>query len=493
MHTFYRDGFYYTSPNAAYLPPVPPFPNPRLMTLTQIEQPLWLSDKHPYLALLPVSVRFAGTILFRFGFTRASVPVEINPEHGKWALKSDLMKRWMSVENALHWLIPTLHRCNQFGMQTQIAPVASPRFSGYLNGYNDEASARIAAMASRDAFIPKFCELSWALLMHFGDATSDTPSWMATLIHDHNIHPEWVHSLRGSVFGDFRSPENRRYGAFVDPITTKWDQEIRVLEAVGVPLWFRWERHYYADCGSPLSRYCPDHSARVDAHSYNLARSQPRYVEPSLPFSRFPHDSPPSLVPFSPRPSSPVPFSPRPLSPGPGPSPRPVPPPPEEHSGQRAGESMADFFSRRKNAHERRLETETSTSREVRLQRERAHANKCPGKRARVYQWVNHDGFRIRTRVPGHDVDNVCEFYDIGYIHYNSWDNEWDICSEFGDGAVNQPLGDPNATPLWSPTSPPLSAQGMLLLTTPQMHLQTTLQVHLTPPMPLPASCKILT
>jgi hypothetical protein len=160
MYTFFQDGFYYSSPNVAYLPPVPSFPNPPFTKLTQLEQPLWLSNEHPYLALLPISIRFSGSILFRFSFNRASVPVEVNPQHDKWALKSDLMTRWMSIENVLHWLIPTLHSRSRFGMQMRIAPIVSPRFSGYLLGYDDESSARAGAISSWDAFIPKFCELS---------------------------------------------------------------------------------------------------------------------------------------------------------------------------------------------------------------------------------------------------------------------------------------------------------------------------------------------
>ena len=236
MYTFYHDGVYYSSPNATYLPEVPPFQNSVPAKLEQLQHPLWLSNKHPYLALLPVSVRFSGPILFRFGFTRSSVPVEVNPQHGQWALKPNLMTRWMNMEGALHWMIPTLHRHSRFGMQTQIAPIATPMFSGYMLGYMDEASAHTGAIASQDAFIPKFCELSWALLMHPGDATSDMPKWMATLIHDYHVHPEWVHALCNSVFGDFTSPENRWHGAFVDPFTSKWNPEIHVLEAVNVPL-----------------------------------------------------------------------------------------------------------------------------------------------------------------------------------------------------------------------------------------------------------------
>jgi hypothetical protein len=454
MYTFYRDGVYYSSPNAAYLPEVPPFQNSVPAKLEQLQHPLWLSNKHPYLALLPVSVRFSGPILFRFGFTRASVPVEVNPQHGQWALKPNLMTRWMNMEGALHWMIPTLHRHSRFGMQTQIAPIATPMFSGYMLGYTDEASARTGAIASRDAFIPKFCELSWALLMHPGDATSDTPEWMATLIHDYHVHPEWVHALRNSVFGDFTSPENRRHGAFVDPFTSKWNLEIRVLEAVNVPLWFRWENGFYTTASSSFHQYCPDRSARALAIANAINSHPPPELRVSFPPFRVPRQS-------SDQPPSSAPLSPTSMSLFPSPPPRSVPPPPEQYSGQRAGESMADFFSRQTKRHNKRLETETPGNREIRLQREQAHAKTGqPGKRATVYQWVDHNGFRIRTRVPCHDIENIWDIYCPQHMRYNSWDNQWDVCTEFGDLMVHQQFDD--TTPLWSPESPPLSAQGML-------------------------------
>jgi hypothetical protein len=465
MHTFYHDGFYYTSPNAAYLPPVPEYPNPVFTNLEQLRQPRWISDRHPYLALLPISIRFSGDILFRFGYSHASIPVKVHPVHGQWALDPELMGRWKNIEGALHWLTPALHQRSQFGMQPHISPIAIPRYSGYMLGYLDETSARRGAMATRDAFIPKFCELSWALLMHKQDATSETPPWMATLIHDFGVHPEWAYALRQCVFGDFSNPENRRYGGFVDVTSSVWSREIDVLVSVGVPVWFRWPGDFWPIPGSSFSKYCPSYTARGEA--LRAASTQPfarasRYFlgDSSVHLERDPNPGP-SYDSQPPSPSAidlPSPYQP------PHPASRPVPPPPEPYSGQRAGESMTDFFNRRQRAHERQKQVETPARQQIRHQREQAHSSlRQPGKRAKVYQWVDEDGFRIRTRVPAHEFDNVWNYYsDSGCIKYNGWDDEWDICTEFGEFGEPVYVYDPEEIPPWTPESPPLSDRGRL-------------------------------
>src|ERR1700722_327654 len=207
LYTFFQDGYFYTAVNAVHLPPVPPHPNPPLLKLEDIQGPLWLTNNHPYLALVPVAIRFTGSILSRFSHTSGSLPVGIRPEHGQWALSRSLMERWYRLEGALHWLIPTLHHLSRYGLQPGLKALTSPRFTGYCLGYKDERSARRGAISSRDAFVPKLAELSWGLLMHPGNAMEKTPQWMSVLMNTYKVHPEWVYALRECVFGDF-SPQN---------------------------------------------------------------------------------------------------------------------------------------------------------------------------------------------------------------------------------------------------------------------------------------------
>jgi hypothetical protein len=132
---------------------------------------------------------------------------------------------------------------------------------------------------------------------------------------------------------------------------------------------------------------------------------------------------------------------------------------------------MADFFSRRERANARHLQVETATSRQSRLQREQAHADKGqPGRRATVFQWVDHNGFRIRTRVPHNSIGDIWDLYGPHDIRYNGWNNEWDVCTEFGDGQ-NHPVNLAITSPAWSPESPTLSMQGMFLFSVIEPHL----------------------
>ena len=121
-------------------------------------------------------------------------------------------------------------------------------------------------------------------------------------------------------------------------------------------------------------------------------------------------------------------------------------PHPEPGSGQRYGETCAEFFNRQDKLHLNRQETETIVTTEARLQRQHAHQSKSlPGKEATVYQWVDYNGFRIRTLVNRYeDIAFLWDYYSSFEIRYNSWENEWDLSTEFGDSECHKifDLGD---------------------------------------------------
>ncbi|KAJ7048460.1 hypothetical protein C8F01DRAFT_1004683 [Mycena amicta] len=115
----------------------------------------------------------------------------------------------------------------------------------------------------------------------------------------------------------------------------------------------------------------------------------------------------------------------------------PLPTPPsfprvDKTSGQRPGESMNQFFERRARDAAAKIEKESPSKRQSRLQREQnAQAQpKCRPK-TRVFWWEDVEGVRIRTPI-GAD-DSIWSAYSVQQRRYNGVYNEWDICSDFGD------------------------------------------------------------
>ncbi|KAJ7829765.1 hypothetical protein B0H14DRAFT_2366350 [Mycena olivaceomarginata] len=110
-------------------------------------------------------------------------------------------------------------------------------------------------------------------------------------------------------------------------------------------------------------------------------------------------------------------------------------PPIEKDSGQKAGESLDAFFLRRQAENSRRSERESLNDRQARAQRE-AHAQKGlpPGKRgSRVYYWEKDSGHYIRYAAGRGNYEAYFEDYPPAQRRYDSFKDEWDLCSAFGD------------------------------------------------------------
>lgn len=86
---------------------------------------------------------------------------------------------------------------------------------------------------------------------------------------------------------------------------------------------------------------------------------------------------------------------------------------------------------------QRCIATETPSFRQTRLDRERnSQRPECPGKRgAMVFQWIdlNDDGNFIRSAVTRKQVDDIWPTFSRYQRRFNSLDNEWDLCEEFGE------------------------------------------------------------
>ncbi|KAJ7300675.1 hypothetical protein DFH08DRAFT_725106 [Mycena albidolilacea] len=109
-------------------------------------------------------------------------------------------------------------------------------------------------------------------------------------------------------------------------------------------------------------------------------------------------------------------------------------PPVEQNSGQRAGESMSEFFDRRKGENTRWEAMETVVRRRAREQQEEnAARGQVPGRGgARVFEWVKSSGHFIRTAGGRPRYEELWEEYGPSQRRYDSFHNEWDLCEAFG-------------------------------------------------------------
>ena len=110
------------------------------------------------------------------------------------------------------------------------------------------------------------------------------------------------------------------------------------------------------------------------------------------------------------------------------------PPHVETGSRQREMESMRRYFDRLSVESSAITASESAVQRQRRLSREAAMAHSPePGRRgAIVFRWVDHNGFRVRSRCNRQTATTIWEMYaGENMRRYDSIHNEWDVCTEF--------------------------------------------------------------
>jgi len=120
-------------------------------------------------------------------------------------------------------------------------------------------------------------------------------------------------------------------------------------------------------------------------------------------------------------------------------------PEPEKFSHQKRGETWQQFFERQRLSHEKWARVETPMQEKARLAREKAaERHMCPGQKgAHVWEWIEIDGFLMRTKVDRKSVAMVWPGFSDTQRRYNGFSDEWDLCHAFDpDGIPDEDYDD---------------------------------------------------
>jgi hypothetical protein len=371
-----------TSPNMPY--PPHPFPNQAPLDLSTIRLPQWSSNKYPFLAWTPSSIQFEGPLFGRLHWLHQTLPIESYGD--RWILSEDVRMRWHRLEHNLHTLASSLLDRAQLTPSFTFWPL--PSRYGYLQTYPTEEDARHYAMYSRDAFVPLIAACSFAIANNIDSWDYDfpVPFWLRELV-EKGVHPQYLENIQKSIVGDFTID---RAGMVIDPYSWEWRGQVNRMIRTNVPVWIHWGEKWDARTKHPEV-----------ADDY-----RPKLVEVNEARRSF----------GAPPPSEPVKDMPK----------------PQAHSGQRRGETWQAFFARRGTENEKRRRMESPLELESRTNREKMVSQ--PGrssKSARVFEWEEIDGFYIRTYVPRWQVEHIWEAYGKNQRRFDSFRNEWDLCTQF--------------------------------------------------------------
>lgn len=387
-------------------------------------------DHDFYLAFMHKSREFHHRSTFLancLNYTEGSFP--IHSSNSGYSVSSTLSEKWSNLESLLHSVILSLQALT-YRTQPLYLTIYWPRSYGYQKTHRTYRKAQNAAWRSHEAFLAVLAYVTFLLHKNNKDDRRDGASWDDWLKQKGfpiSVISELDHWRALAAF-----PE-KYIGAFIHPYKTTWNPQwhtdlLHVSRAV--PLWIPY---------GPLSA-APADVVLPDALLPSLENIKSLNASSSYQL----------LAP----------------APAPAPSPSPLPltttsdnwkiqrlyrlrnqdqyPEPNPHSGQLRGETCEQFLQRRAAIGRKREAEESETQRNARQQRQSQFDSpqgqvmpSARGSTSKLFYWEivqGVEGYRQRTRV---DKALWEDFWRNrrGQRRYDSFFNEWDICSEFGDDA----------------------------------------------------------
>ncbi|KAG6818734.1 hypothetical protein H0H93_002305 [Arthromyces matolae] len=384
---------------------------------------LWDSNEFPFLAVVPLHQPFSGPLFRRLSFITSTVPVTEVADG--YTLDIDLKTELVTLERNLHAVLHAmLERTGPITSSFQLW--AFPARFGYLKTYRTKGAVKVVASRSRDAFVLLMAAVSLALgiLRHREELGLE---WREAILEKSGVHPQWLSSLEESVVGDFSIP---RIGCVVDLTTCDHFELLPIYDKMNMGICLYWgTKTTFSDLRITVlaenflkSKNCFMDS-NIVAHLLPAPSTSLSASSSTITISAPPSGTTSSHLPTSSSNAAPL---------------------PEPCSRQKQGETWAMFFARRKVTNDKWQASETPQQKLSRSQREQnAARGQPPGKKgSRVYIWEDVDGFRIRRAAGRGRYSWLWESYARDQRRYDSFNDEWDICTEFGDGTDNPNSGD---------------------------------------------------
>ncbi|KAK6992239.1 hypothetical protein R3P38DRAFT_2570986 [Favolaschia claudopus] len=426
-------------------------PSPDHTTMNgDYRHPCWVSPYMPYLLFLPATNPFMGTLFGRLNVTAGSplppscLPIPIVGN----TMIPEQVKAWAILEDALRkTLCAMFAEYPEYPFERMLSPPYPSHFGYKSTGYSTPQAMSAAIRSSRDAFLPLIATIAmmFALLDH------RRPHWRARVLQSSRVHPQWFADLEESAAG----PRFKRTGGIIDltfrtlspSALADWggkhplDEIISaVFGRIEFPLYFHWGviddvPKFPIPAALATRKFYPDRQAIKFLHSIQgqCSSSYTGWDCESTCTSQRDVGQTQQTTPPNPGTS---PLSPDAPAAPPG---QPIPEV-EKGSGQKPGETVRDFMARRRAEGEKAEASETPENRRKRLDR-LAHASKGnpPGRKgARVFVWeesLECPGFFIRHAMNRTNAADSWEEYTPTQRFYNSWRDEWDLCTALDPGA----------------------------------------------------------
>ncbi|KAF8179261.1 hypothetical protein K438DRAFT_1977331 [Mycena galopus ATCC 62051] len=443
--------------------------------------PRYIHTRHPYLMFIPKSVPWHGPLLRTLNWQEDKLPILY--DNGGWTLHRDLVLNWRSLEDCLEAAAGAmLSLCEHLVVGPSTCRAwKTPVWYGYRGYHWSEKAARRAAWELRNAFLPLLGLVSMCIwCMQFykvpdskvgevgtkrkannppnptskkikpnspmvqsskqGEGKEDEDNsflpWQERVIWQTKLERAWLDHFLESVAGNFMI---ERVGAFFEIGGGKRKPHLEWLlwsilqDGPPVPLYFSW---------GPLPSLSIDYAVYPQLLQIVPGREELDYLTKlpdEMAFSRWSWNESINVGKI---------------------------PPAYPQTGpidlvtaflsscftdvatdvlDRPGERMEAFFARRNQENEVKLKRETPPQKASRVQLINDAKKGCAlgRKGSRVFVWEKRDSCYIR-RAAGHgNYKDYWMEYRRSMRRYDSFNNEWDLCSAFEDDGTDTPVSVP--------------------------------------------------
>ncbi|KAG6836524.1 hypothetical protein H0H93_007133 [Arthromyces matolae] len=393
----------------------------------------WVSQEFPFLMAVPIENPFSAPLFDRLDYSENHFPVVYD---GKgFRLRHRTSREWEDLELNLRAVIYAMSEICLIHLPQNFRFWASPRRYGHTRLHKSMGIAQSVALQSRNSFIPFIAAATFYLTLMNTQFTHPPigSTWREAVLNRTGVHRQWLSELELSVAGDLCL---ERVGAIFDP--NQFPSLLPSLTTINMPILIWW--------GPVSNPRLHDASDYLRKSLLVPTNDELKLLQSGRPL---PHSS--LLHPTSPLPQLPS---------------SPLPPPAAEPL-----HVWKEFFLRRQMANELRLQRESSVDRQARESRaNHALRQEAPGKKgARVFIWEDVDGNRIRKPIGRRHVEDIWMTYGSQQRIYDPFRDEWDLCTDFGDGSDSDDDDDANeddgANEDFTPQpSPPVESPSVELL-----------------------------
>ncbi|KAL0568547.1 hypothetical protein V5O48_013435 [Marasmius crinis-equi] len=366
-----------------------------------VATPSWITDDMPYIGFVPAINPVYTSWLCPLRFNFRTLPVQ-RRDDGKFELRPEVQKEWDTLERNFRSLLSAAMLESNLNLPHPFRLWSSPRQYGYTRVHKTERMARRQALASKEAFLPLLAALSFFAhaLVQRKPLQYNKKSVISQLAQTRGISETW------SAYFEITLLDAPFIGGYINCSLSGMTRWIPLLQSSGMPLCLSW-----VSASSFIPKLAPSKLSgiRPSEEEIDYLRTRREKYDPYSFVRQLREQNH------------------------------------EQNREQKPGQTMEEFFEQRLK-HNQLLEQRESKEDRYRRTKLVEHAQRDLPPReqseTKVFLWTLQYGMRVREPVASGNYAHEWTSYGPKQRRYDSFHNEWDICTDFDPNDGPRDLDD---------------------------------------------------